>query len=318
MDKNAITAIKTSDLTREQWLALRKKFIGGSEIAAVAALSRHKGPLQIYWDKVNPDVQPQEDNEAMYWGRTMEPILREEFAKRTGLQVVACPFMFTSKIYPFMSANLDGIATNETTGEKMVLEIKTANGFAAKDWEKGMPPEYYLQVQWYLALTQLNKAYIAVLIGGNSFKYEEVARDEETIQTLIALASNFWNNHVLKRIPPEPDATSGTALDSMYPTADNTSIILPPEADQLIAQIEECKGLEDDLKKTVAEAEAKLKGWIGKSESGRSVSGYCVHWKNVTSSRLDTTKLKAEQPDIVAKYTKTTSSRRFSITAPKA
>ena len=28
--------------------------------------------------------------------------------------------------------------------------------------------------------------------------------------------------------------------------------------------------------------------------------------------------VKAEQPDLVAKYTKTTSSRRFSITAPKA
>ncbi len=309
---------KTSELTREQWLMLRKQGIGGSDAGSVLGCNKWRGALDIYWDKVNPNLEPQKDNEAMYWGRTMEPILREEFAKRTGLQTVACPFMFASQEYPFMIADIDGVVT-EADGSKALLEIKTANEFAAKEWENGVPASYGIQCFHYLAvLPELSRAYIAVLIGGNTFKYEVIERDEETIQTLIAMEKNFWNNHVLKRIPPEPDATSGAVLNSMYPTADNTSIILPAEADQLIAQIEECKSLEDDLKKTVAEAEAKLKGWIGKSESGRSVGGYCVHWKNVTTSRLDTTKLKAEQPDLVAKYTKTTSSRRFSITAPKA
>ena len=59
MDKNAITAIKTSDLTREQWLALRKKGIGGSDAAAVCGMNRYKGPLDIYLDKTNPNVEPQ-------------------------------------------------------------------------------------------------------------------------------------------------------------------------------------------------------------------------------------------------------------------
>lgn len=318
MDKNAITAIRTSEWTREQWLKERKTSIGGSEIAAVAGLSRYKGPLQIYWDKVNPNVEPQEDNESMYWGRTLEGILMAEFQKRTGLKTVACPFLLKSKAYPFMSANLDGIATNEATGEKMVLEIKTANGFAAKDWENGMPPEYYLQVQWYLSITQLSKAYIAVLIGGQKFRYEEVARDEETIQTLITLSSKFWNDHVLKKIPPQPDATSGAVLDSLYPSSNQTSVILPPSADQLVATIRECKSVEEDLKKTALEAENRLKSMLKDSESGRTAKGFCVHWKSVSSNRLDTTKLKAEHPELVEKYTKTTSSRRFSITEPKA
>lgn len=316
MSKKVIA--KTSELTREQFLSLRKQGIGGSDAGSVLGCNKWRGPLDIYWDKVNSTVEAQEDNEAMYWGRTMEPILREEFAKRTGLQAVACPFMFASQEYPFMIADIDGVVT-EPDGSKALLEIKTANGFATKEWENGVPESYGIQCFHYLAvLPELSRAYIAVLIGGNTFKYEVIERDEATIKTIIALESKFWNDHVLKKIPPQPDATSGAVLDSMYPTVDNTSIILPAEADQLIAQIAECKSLEDDLKKTVAEAENKLRGWLGKSESGRSAGGYCVHWKNVTSNRLDTAKLKAEQPDLVAKYTKTTSSRRFSITAPKA
>lgn len=44
---------------------------------------------------------------------------------------------------------------------------------------------------------------------------------------------------------------------------------------------------------------------------------YSVRWKSSTTSRLDTAKLKADHPDLVAQYTKTTTYRRFSISKPK-
>ncbi len=309
---------KTSELSKEKWLELRKlNGIGGSEAAAAVGMNRWRGPLDVYLDKTSETIEAKADSDAMLFGRLFEPIIRNEFARRSGLSVVECPYMFGSQEYSYMFADIDGVVT-EADGTKALLEIKTANGFAEKEWLDGMPPEYYIQIQHYLAVTDLSKAYVAVLIGGQKFRYEEVARDEDTIQTLIAMEGNFWNNYVLKRTPPEPDATSGAALDSMYPTADNTSIILPAEADKYVTQIAECKKLEDDLKKAISEAQHKLCGWLGNSESGRTSGGYCVHWKNVTTSRLDTVKLKAEQPELVEQYTKTTSSRRFSISAPKA
>ena len=319
MDKNAIKAIKTSDLTREQWLALRKKGIGGSDAAAVCGMNRYKGPLDVYLDKTNPNVEPQEDNEKMYWGRVMEPILRQEFTKRTGMPVVECPYMFSNNEHEFLIADVDGIVT-EPSGSKALLEIKTVNAYSGSAYGNGNLSEAYaIQCFHYLAtLPELSRAYLVMLIGGNEFKYEVIERDESTIQTIIAMESKFWNNHVLKKIPPQPDATSGVALDSMYPDSNQTSVILPPSADQLVATIRECKSVEEDLKKTVLEAENRLKSMLKDSESGRTAKGFCVHWKSVSSNRLDTTKLKAEQPELVAKYTKTTSSRRFSITAPKA
>jgi predicted phage-related endonuclease len=132
------------------------------------------------------------------------------------------------------------------------------------------------------------------------------------------MEANFWNNHVLTKTAPQADATSDKAIATMYPNSNGTSIILPNEADQLIANIEDCKNLEEQLKTAKAEAENRLKALMKDAECGKTPAGYSVRWKSSSTSRLDTTKLKAEHPDIVAQYTKATSYRRFSITAPKA
>ena len=307
---------KINELSREEWLTLRKKGIGGSDAAAVCSLNRWRGPLDVFLDKTSESIDST-DTEAMYWGRVMEPVLREEFSRRTNLKVEAVPYMFQFKEHPFMLANIDGIV-HENDGTVSLIEIKTANGFATKDWEDGLPQEYYIQIQHYMAVCDLAKAYVAVLIGGNNFRYESISRDDETIRTIIALESNFWNNHVLTKTAPPVDSTSEKAISSMYPASNGTSIILPSEADRMIANIEECRTIEEEIKKAKAEAENGLKALLQDAECGKTPSGYSVRWKTSTTSRLDSAKLKADHPDLVAQYTKASSYRRFSITAPKA
>lgn len=41
--------------------------------------------------------------------------------------------------------------------------------------------------------------------------------------------------------------------------------------------------------------------------------GYKITWRSVTSSRFDTTAFKKDNPEIAAAYTKTTTTRRFTI-----
>lgn len=313
MSKTVIA--KLSNLSRADWLKLRKRGIGGSDAAAVCGMNRWRGPLDVYLDKTNTAIEDK-DNAAMYWGRVMEPVLREEFGKRSGLKVEAVPYMFACKEYPYMLADIDGIA-HEADGSVSLLEIKTANGFAAAEWDNGLPPEYYVQIQHYLAVCELQKAYVIVLIGGNDFRVEEIDRDEETIQTLIAMEQHFWQTYVMTKTPPEADATSGNALNTLYPASNGTSVILPADADALIQEISDCKILEEDLKKKRAEKENQLKAMLKKAECAKTPAGYSIRWKSSKTNRLDTATLKAEHPELVEKYTKTTSYRRFSITAPK-
>ena len=318
MSKTVI-AKNTDVMPRSEWLALRRKGIGGSDCAAACCLSRWKSPLQLFFEKTR-GMKMEEDNERMAWGRTLEPVIRAEFAKRTGLAVIECPFMFASQEYPYMIANVDGIVT-EPNDSKALLEIKTVGEHSAKDWDDGLPLEYYLQIQHYMAVCDLTKAYCTTLIGGNKFNYQIVERDTETINTIIALESDFWINHVLKGIPPVVSDKDAELLSSLYPKSNNSTAILPASpasADQIISDYLEIKTLEEEIKSKKAECENKLKAMLGNSESAVSSTGYIISWKSVQSSKFDSTRLKAEHPEIVKAYTTQSSFRRFSVTAPKS
>ena len=310
-----VALAKINDISHTEWLKMRKHGIGGSDAAAVCGLSRWRGPLDVYRDKTSDKIEEKE-TPAIHWGNVMEPVLRAEFAKRSGLVVEEVPFLFNCREFPFMIANVDGIA-REKDGSVSLIEIKTANSFAVKDWDNGLPQEYYIQVQHYMSVLDLAKSYIVVLIGGNDFRIEEIPRDDETIQTIINLEAAFWRENILTLTPPAPDATSGDALNGLYPTSNGTSVILGREADDIISDLESCKQMEDQLKAARAESENALKAMLGEAECAKTPGGYSVRWKSSTTSRLDTTKLKADHPDLVAQYTPTTNYRRFSISAPK-
>lgn len=314
MSKIAIA--RTNEITREDWLQLRKRGIGGSDAAVACGLSRWKSRLMLYLEKTRAEVD-ETNTECMYWGTVMEPVLRQEFAKRTGFKVQEIPFMFAYREYPWMLANIDGLVT-EPDGTKALLEIKTANGFKAKEWEDGLPQEYYIQIQHYLAVCDLPKAWVAVLIGVNDFRYFPIGRDEETIQLIIALEAEFWS-YVEKQAQPPVDEKSGDGLAMLYPKSDSkTTIILPEEADNLIAVHMEIMNVLDQLKPELEKCENQLKAMMKTAACAKTPQGYTVKWQTTTSTRIDTTRLKREKPEIAAEFSVTSSSRRFSITEPKA
>lgn len=309
---------KTNEISHEDWLKLRQKGIGGSDSAAVCGFNRYCSPLEVWLRKTGrKDAEP--DNDAMYFGRMLEPLIREEFSRRAGLKVQTCPFIFASKQYPFMIANIDGVVT-EKDGTKSLLEIKTTNSFTtARELEDGgLPVEWYFQISHYFLVTELKKAYLAVLIGGSQFKYQVVERDEETIENIIALQNYFWNEYVLKDVPPPADYNSGESLATLYPESDGSTVILPVESDQLVDDYLKIKAAEEDLKKSKAETENKLKALLKDAESGITPSGYKVSWKSYSQSRFDSTRFKAEHADLAAQFTTMTNGRKFSVSEPKA
>ena len=315
MSKPIIVA-KTTEITHEAWLAARRKGIGGSDAAAVCGLSRYSSALDVWLQKTgrNPATP---DNEAMLWGRLLEPIVRNEFARLSGLTVKECPYILQSREHPFMIANVDGIVT-EKDGSKAVLEIKTTNSFTAiKDVEDGLPATWLCQIYHYLFVCDLPKAYVVVLIGGNKLQWQVVDRDEETIQNIVALERHFWD-FVVRDVPPPVDEHSGDALALLYPTSNESNVVLPAEADELVAQYLEIKKAEEDIKAAKSETENKLKALLKDAELGVTPSGFSVSWKSYSQSRLDSAKLKAAHADIVNRFTTTVTGRKFSVSAPKS
>ena len=88
------------------------------------------------------------------------------------------------------------------------------------------------------AVTGYRGAYIAVLIGGNTFRWKFVERDEELISMLIDLEANFWNC-VQTNTPPPMDGSDASArfLAERFPdSVPKSQIILPDSATELLQQ----------------------------------------------------------------------------------
>ena len=308
---NAEIIAKTENLPYEDWLKLRTNGIGGSDAAAVCGISRYKSPVELWMEKTNR-IAPSEAGESAYWGTLLESVVREEFTKRTGIEVRVEKAMLRSMEYPFMLADLDGVCFDPDYGE-CVFEAKTASAFKAAEWENGIPDEYMLQVQHYMAVTGFKATYVAVLIGGNGFRWRLIERDEEIIQMLIKLESEFWQ-HVKNDTPPPIDGSDASAkfLAERFAECKKAQVQLPDEAAELIRKYEDVSAQLTELTEQKQLAENRLKEMLGNNETG-VVGANIVSWKGVSQERLDSKTLKAEHPAIYKKYANTTSYRRFSI-----
>jgi len=297
----AVELAKTLNMPREQWLELRKKGIGGSDSAAIVGLDRYRSPFDVYADKLGlkPEIP---DNEAMRQGRDLEQYVAERFMEATGKKVRRRNAMLQHPEYPFMIADIDRWVVGENAG----LECKTTSVLNRAKFNQGeYPPSYYVQCVHYMAVTGAERWYLAVLVLNKGFHVFTIERDEAEINALIEAEKDFWENHVLKQIPPAPDGSESTSelLKQMFPEArEREEVVLFGYEDKIEQYLEldvrvkelECERdkLKQELQLAMADAE------IGRAQ------GYIVEWKNQVRQTLDTQKLKKEQAEIYQKYLK--------------
>lgn len=302
-------------MNKLEWLKERQCGIGGSDVGAILGVNKYKTPFEVYIEKTEPIEEVSEQFESAYWGYQLEEIVAKEFEKRTGKKVRRDRKHYKHKDYPFMVANID----RRVVGENAILECKTANQYLANEWkEDEIPASYLLQVQHYLFVTGAEVGYIAVLIGGQKFVWKEVLRDEELIQMIIEAEKNFWRL-VQDKTPPALDGSSAAEkyLKERYKEAEeDKSIELGFEYKDKIKTYLDMKVQLKNFETQVKELENQIKFEIGNAEYAHA-PGYSLSWKNVSSAKVDSKKLKSEYPEIYDKVIKESKSRRFSIKEDK-
>ena len=84
---------------------------------------------------------------------------------------------------------------------------------------------------------------------------------------------------------------------------------------EIESKVRELRQLQALIEEATAEAETikdAIKAVMGDSEELRA-GEYKITWKAVTASRLDSKALKAALPEVVERFTKTTTTRRFCV-----
>ncbi len=170
-------------------------------------------------------------------------------------------------------------------GSPGLLQVKNTNAFKAGAWDDGPPDYIQVQVQHEMAITGRTWASVAVLIGGNQFRYFDIERNPDFIAELEEQVQLFWGLVERRERPPaeEIDARSLDTLKRLHPADNGTLVELPPEALEWWAEVEAARKAESAAKKLKDNADAKLRAAIGNATYARLLDGRHLSLK--TSSR---------------------------------
>ena len=329
--------ISTRNMSREEWLEKRRGGVGGSDCAAVMGESAWGSPLTVYMDKraLLPD---REMTEPMRQGAAFEDAVARRFMEATGLKVRRCMRMYRHPEHPFMIANIDRRVVGAEGFEG--LECKTTSVFNRADFLGGeIPPEYYWQCMHYMAVTGAKRWHLAVMVLSKAFHRFVIPRDEAAIARLVRREKDFWENNVLAGVPPRPSGLdaddeairsvltleaddgggpaiagrgaavigSGTAIVGSGTAADLSD--LAGELDELARN----KAEKAALDRRIRAAEQLVRLRMGTLEEALAGSWRITN-REQAHAALDTVRLRADCPELCARYMKSSPRRVLKIT----
>jgi putative phage-type endonuclease len=283
------------------WLATRRTGLGGSEVSTLVGLTRYTSPYELWLDKTGQvPLVDEAPSEAAEMGTLLEPVVRDRFARVTGLTVEPAG-MYRSVPWPWMLANPDGICSDGAG-----YEGKTCSQWLKHEWADGQTADHAeLQAQWGMAVTGLKTWHVAVLIGGQHNEYRLIERDDELIGVLVEVSHRFWHNHVLTKVPPTWDGSEAAVryLTDLYPTAESSRFvdIDTDERDEIVqlraktaAALKAAEGDEEALKN-------RVRALLGDAEQLMCGDQVVATWRN--SGQFSETRFREAHPDLADHYT---------------
>lgn len=191
--------MKIINLTQRtpEWHAFRKEGIGSSDIAAIVGCHLYKSAHQVYEEKVN-DVVNTYTNSAMQRGIDNEEKAIASLSKILDMEFKPIAVQHDEK--SFIRASLDGY--NEK--DNVIAEIKIPSEKNYQKQVNQVPDYYYCQVQWQMIITGSQQAYLYIYNPDTDKGHIHwISPDIEYQAMLIKVATDFWENYVLPKKPPE-------------------------------------------------------------------------------------------------------------------
>lgn len=293
-------------LTHEQWLEERKKGIGGSDSAAVLGLSKWKSPYQVWCDKKGYNPLESSDNASLFWGRTLEPVIRQHYSDITGYSVAETEIYFMPG-YDYIFATVDGLIVEDPD---RILEIKTAR--TAEGWgEPGtdqIPVEYLCQCQHYMMTYNRHITDVAVLIGGSDFRIYHIEASESIHNYMLRAYAEFWK---LVENDTAPEMRSFDDVLRRFPVSTTNTVEATPYIQMMAQQMKAAKEQICSLENLCEELKTKIAAFMGENEVLTSAEQILATWKYGKPKQFfDKTRFQTEHPGLFKKYNKQTAPTR--------
>ena len=209
--------------TREEWLKMRMKGIGGSDVSCIMGHNTWRNRKDIFRSKQM--LEPEISNDAIEFGNAFEPIIFNSFKYKYRNVYETLDYkdtMFRNFFIPYFQASLDGVLVEKATNKVGILEIKTVQNKKSKwyyeDGSKGVPEAYLDQAVHYFNTTNAEFVIFYALINYDRddidrdmefLKPRRINRDDvkEYMQEVQAECIDFWENYVKKGEEPKNRVT---------------------------------------------------------------------------------------------------------------
>lgn len=280
-----ITQIPTRGMTRNDWLALRKRGLGGSDMGAVLGVSEWATPVSVWLDKTGRrDDTPA--NDAMWLGTLLEDGIARRYADENNVAIQKHNYMLLDGEHHLVG-NIDRLVAPAGRRASHQGEIRTDKGLECKStsaapWDSP-PLAYQSQVATYMALAPAIARFdiAAAFIGqAKGFCVYPQERDEDVIAHIRDAAKEFWERYVLADTPPpctsEDDARAVWARHNP-----GKSVVASVDVEQAVAQLIMAKEAAAAAQAEASRLQAAVMDAMGDAEELRSIVGKkLVTWKN--------------------------------------
>lgn len=292
-------------------MQLRKKGVGGSEVAAILGLDEYSSPYKVWLDKTGRETF-NVDNKYTQAGNILEDAVSKFFETKTNYRIIKASATSKTLVHPkyeFAVGTPDRRYFHSSSIGKGILECKTTQ-HAYDD----VPQKWFIQLQWYLGIIGYNFGSVAWLERGLDFKYKEFEYDPEFFEYMISAVHRFWHDNVLKDVPPDPIDVSD--IQRMY--SKHTDGVITEATPEMLIAHEKLIEVKTAIK-TLEEEETKLvdavKFSMRDAESVMQGGKPLFTWKSSkASTKFDMDAFKSERPELYSIYLKEVEgSRRFLV-----
>lgn len=302
-------------MDRSEWLAARRKAIGGSDVAAILGLSRWKSQWDVYMSKTTDTFDSTDESPVLKRGRILEPAIASWYAEEHGVTLSHTdPNTIVMGPEEWMAASPDAFVNDGEYG----LEVKSSRvafGWGETGTDK-VPVDYALQCHWYMACTGLKRWDVAVfLMMEDDFRWYRLNRDEAVIQRIVTECRGWWHKYIIGGEKPPIDGSNGASiyLQSKFPREQDLARAASEDERAVITKLESTKAqirsLEDDkdrLQNILAER-------VGERE-GLYWGGGKLTYKAQDRRTIDAKGLRAAHPEIAEEFERVSTSRVMRIT----
>jgi len=231
------------DKAYDEWLDFRSRGLGASEIGTLMGVNSWKSPAELYYQKIGLIPQKVMQNMPMfmgtilentisdifeYWDKDEETMMKNHGQGNKVRHLYEPEGYIINSSFPHLFFSPDRLAITKDIrirnskinidNVEAIVEIKTISGWSSKQWDGGIPPSYYLQLQTYMMGLGVSNGYLVVLEDGRNFKVHEFEADEEIISSIINVTEDFW-----KRVELGREAlANGDDYEQYAPPADGT------------------------------------------------------------------------------------------------